>query len=163
MRSSQNNENHYTPEELCKTLVQLVDISPDDILLEPFMGDGAFYNHFPEENIKDWCEITKGRDFLEYEGVCDIIITNPPYADCGLGCMDWVFKCFECASKTVGILLSIKVFNSFTPLRLQKIQEKGWNITKIHICNVKKWYGRYYFIIFEQDKPSIITYDTKSY
>ena len=69
MRSSQNNENHYTPEELCKTLVQLVDISPDDILLEPFMGDGAFYNHFPEENIKDWCEITKGRDFLEYEGI----------------------------------------------------------------------------------------------
>ena len=163
MTSSQNNELHYTPDELCKVLISLVKIEPDDVLLEPFMGGGAFYDHFPKENIKDWCEITKGRDFLHYDGVCDIIITNPPYIDCGLLCLDWIYKCMECASKTVAILLNMKALNSLTPLRLSKMKEKGWSITKIHICNVKKWYGRYYFVVFEQDKPSIITFDNKSY
>lgn len=49
-----------------------------DKFLEPCKGDGAFYDHMPSN--KDWCEIDEGRDFLEYDGYADWIITNFPWS-----------------------------------------------------------------------------------
>ena len=38
------------------------------------------------------------------------------------------------------------------------LTRRGWGITAIHILNIKKWYGRYFFIQFRKDEPSIITW-----
>jgi hypothetical protein len=154
---------HYTPEDLAKELIKLVDIQPDDVLFEPFCGNGAFYNNFPQENKKEWCEIDKGRDIKNYEGVCDVIITNPPYKTDEGGGTFYMSWCFTKARKSCAFLLSIKAFNSLTPLRLKTWSDEGWNITKMHTVNVSKWYGRCYFVIFEKNKPSIITFDTGKY
>ena len=43
--------------------MKLIEIEESDILLDPFNGDGAFYNKFPDINTKFWCEIEKGVDF----------------------------------------------------------------------------------------------------
>jgi len=61
-------------------------------------------------------------------------------------------------------LISHKIFNALTPQRLKKYDDNGWKITKIVVVNVKKWFGRYYFIVFEKGAgKSIIEYDTRSW
>lgn len=55
---------HYTPTNLAIKLINIVDIESNDVLLEPFKGGGSFYDNFPEQNPKDWCEIDDGKDFF---------------------------------------------------------------------------------------------------
>jgi len=156
---------HYTPRELAKQLIESVEMLPTDRLLEPFAGNGAFYDNFPIANPKDWAEIEKGRDFFEYNGKCDIIITNPPFftiPDRKPIFYQCLAKCFEVAEKKVCVLAATRCLTSFTPLRLSKIAEQGWNITHIKVCNIKEWHGRYYFITFEK-KPGFVSFITKSF
>jgi hypothetical protein len=151
---------HYTPVECAQALIALTPIEPGDSLLEPFKGGGAFYDHFPEGHAKDFCEIAEGRDFFTYQGQCDVIITNPPFwvtqpdgkrANVLVQCMD---KCFEVATKTVGVFINAMCFNGLTPLRLEKWKAEGWVVTRIHIVNVKKWFGRYYYVVFQKGAES---------
>jgi hypothetical protein len=48
---------HQTPEELCKELIKFVPYEENDILLEPFKGEGNFYRNFPTTTINEWCEL----------------------------------------------------------------------------------------------------------
>jgi len=70
---------HQTPELLAKDLIGFVPLVDDDKVLEPFKGEGAFYNNFPNNVIKEWCEIKEGRDYINYNGDIDWVITNPPF------------------------------------------------------------------------------------
>ena len=49
---------------------------PSGTTLEPCRGDGAFYDLLQG----DWCEISEGRDFFDYNKKVDWIITNPPFS-----------------------------------------------------------------------------------
>ena len=49
---------HQTPTTLAHDLLQTFTFHEDDVLLEPFKGEGAFYNAFPSANTKLWAEIT---------------------------------------------------------------------------------------------------------
>jgi len=51
-----------------------------DKLLEPCAGDNAFYDKFPQGYAKDWCEISKGKDFLLYNQPADWVISNLPWS-----------------------------------------------------------------------------------
>ena len=75
-----DNDKVMTPAYLAKQCVDMLSphFKPEDTFLEPCYGTGAFYNLMPAN--KDWCEIDKGRDFFEYKGKVDWIITNPPYS-----------------------------------------------------------------------------------
>jgi len=64
-----------TPPSLAKAVIDR--FNPIGVTLEPCRGGGAFYDQFP--NAKDWCEITQGRDFFEYNQRVEWIITNPPF------------------------------------------------------------------------------------
>ena len=57
------NDIFYTPSTVVDDCMKLISIKESDILLDPFNGDGAFYNKFPDINTKFWCEIEKGVDF----------------------------------------------------------------------------------------------------
>ena len=161
---------HYTPVACARALIALTPIAEGDRLLEPFKGGGAFYDNFPEEHPKDYCEIDEGRDFFAYDGRCDVIITNPPFRIEGadgkrvnalVKCMD---KSFQVANKTVGVLINVKCFNGLTPLRLAKWKNEGWAVTHIHIVNVKKWFGRYYYVVFQKGAESpFLSWDVVSY
>ena len=68
--------------------------------------DGAFYKAMQEYNhaLKglsvedvDWCEISEGKDFFDYNGKVDWIITNPPYSIFD----DFLDKAFEVADNVV--------------------------------------------------------------
>ena len=78
-----------TPFPTAKYIVDY--FKPTGKMLEPCKGHGAFYRAMQEYNFAtkgmsveeddvDWCEISEGRDFFEYDKKVDWIITNPPYS-----------------------------------------------------------------------------------
>jgi len=72
------NDNVKTPRDISKFTIDLFDLGGK--VLDPFMGDGSFYDQYPEWCDKDWCEIDRGRDFFTYTDKVDWIISNPPYS-----------------------------------------------------------------------------------
>tara|TARA_B100000287_G_scaffold302834_1_gene285984 strand:- start:674 stop:1228 length:555 start_codon:yes stop_codon:yes gene_type:complete len=78
-----------TPPETAHWIVNYFE--PSGKLLEPCRGEGAFYNALVDYNHEckglsveaddvDWCEISEGKDFMNYDKQVDWIITNPPYS-----------------------------------------------------------------------------------
>lgn len=150
---------HQTPSECAKDCISLLTISDNDILFEPFKGEGAFYNHFPSENPKLWSEIEEGIDYKEIEEPYDWVITNPPFRlDTGTKRINsfWFLLDYfsQRARKGIAFLGNDKCFSSLTPKRIQLLKSRGWGITRITVCSIKKWRGRYFFIVLEK-KPTI--------
>ena len=158
-----NNGFHYTPIEITKELIKDIEFDDNAIVLETCRGGGAFYDILPDNIIKDWCEIDMGRDFFEYNRLVDISLANPPHRVEVDGVrkniiIDWMDHQFSITTKECWFLLNSNLFNSLTPLRLNRWKSLGWNICFIRILNIKKWYGRYYWICFSKTKPSIINF-----
>lgn len=144
------NDDFYTPVTLSKELVGLVPFEMQDTLLDNAFGKGAFFNQFPQENKKEGYD--KAVDFLQEKRKFDWLITNPPYS-----CLDnWLKKSCEVANKGFAYLLTI---HNLTPKRIEACEKAGFFITKIHLCKVFAWYGISAFIVWERNKPSILSYD----
>ena len=79
-KSSCPNDGIMTPRYIAKRIIDQLPIEWFDALLDPFKGDGAFYDQFPETMNKYWCEITEGVDFFDWEKPVEWIISNPPYS-----------------------------------------------------------------------------------
>ncbi len=149
---------HQTPPELCKELIKQVPLEAGDRVLEPFKGEGGFYNNLPDFVEKDWCEITEGRDYKDYDKEFDFCLTNPPFKLQEGSKRENAFwkllKYYTCrATKGVAFLGNDFCFATLTPKRLKELNESGWYIHNITCCNVKKWRGRYFWIILLK-KPS---------
>ena len=84
-----------TPEVIVDKMIELAEIQPSNILLEPSAGQGAIVDKFPKENIFTCIELNpsnakvlnnKGyqvleRDFLTYSDYkFDRIVMNPPFS-----------------------------------------------------------------------------------
>ena len=106
-----------TPYHTAKWIVE--HFEPQGKMLEPCRGDGAFYKAMQEYNhaLKglsvevedvDWCEISEGKDFFDYNGKVDWIITNPPYSIFD----DFLDKAFEVADNVVMFVPFSKLFKS---------------------------------------------------
>ena len=67
----------FTPEWLTKQICDMFPITGK--VLEPCKGEGAFLKYLPKDT--DWCEITEGRNYYDYDKKVDWIVTNPPYSD----------------------------------------------------------------------------------
>jgi len=161
---------HQTPEELAKLLIQHIDFCPNDLVLEPFRGEGAFYNHFPDTVVKDWCEIREGRDFKNYVGNVDWVISNPPFRleqPNGKRVNSFFYLVDYYASrinKGIAFLAMDACFSTLTPIRLKELQEKhNLYIHNIIVCNVKKWRGRYFFMVFKKGECSFYKHVIGSY
>lgn len=146
---------HQTPSQLAKDLITLVDYSPDDVLLEPFKGEGAFFDHFPEANPKLWAEIQEGRDYRDISGSYDWVITNPPFQlETGSKRTNsfWFLIDYftQRANKGIAFLGNDRCFSTLTPRRLELLKTRGWFLHKVVVCSVKKWRGRYFFLIFKK-------------
>jgi hypothetical protein len=144
---------HQTPTSLARDLLDLTPLENGDLVLEPFKGEGAFYDSFPTHVRKEWCETTQGRDYTAFEGTPDWVISNPPYR------LDvegkrinalWLLLDYfsQRATKGIGFLINDKCLSSLTPVRLGVLAQRGFYLTKMVVCSVKKWRGRYYYLLF---------------
>jgi len=153
---------HQTPENLVKELIKYVPLSENMKVLEPFRGEGAFYNNFPENIIKDWTEIKEGKDYKDYDfntNKIDWVITNPPFRIEKKNAL-WLLIDFfsQKVNKGIAFLVNDRIHGTLTPLRLQILKDRGFYINKIVVCSVKKWRGRYFFIIIEKKENMFINY-----
>jgi hypothetical protein len=155
---------HQTPRTCAADLIALVPLVAGDRVLEPFKGEGAFYDQFPAFVEKDWCEITQGRDYKDYDKDYDWVISNPPFKMDGKNVI-WTMVDYytQRAKKGVAFFVSDYGFSTLTPVRQAILKERGWGLTGITMVNVKKWRGRYFLLVFEKNKPSVMTYLSGSY
>jgi len=159
---------HQTPNDLAKDLIKFVPIIPEDILYEPFKGEGAFYDNFPAENIKLWAEINDGVDYKDITQPYDWIITNPPFkleGSTGRVNVFWSLLLYftERANKGIAFLGNDYCLGTLTPKRLEILNNKGWYIQKIVVSSVKKWRGRYFFIILTKKENTFYNYLLNTY
>jgi site-specific DNA-adenine methylase len=150
-----------TPEALCKELMKHIpDLHKTDTFFEPFAGEGAWIKAFPEEANIIQTELEHGTDYKSInldEALVDWVITNPPYQIDNDTATKKENAFINLANYFAGktnkgfaFLLNEKCFSALTPPRLKILyQEKGIYIHKIVVCSVKKWRGRYFFIIFK--------------
>jgi hypothetical protein len=158
---------HQTPFQCAKDLLEYIPLQPGDNVIEPFKGEGAFYNQFPEYVNKDWAEIQEGKDYTELENEYDWVITNPPFQLEVQGKKVnsfWFFLDYftQRAKKGVAFLGNDTCFSALTPRRLNILHERGFQLTKIVVCSIKKWRGRYFFCIFEK-KEGMFNYLLTNY
>ena len=152
---------HYTNPEMVKDLVALLPIETTDFVLDAGSGKNKVW--FNE--IKDKCfalerEIKDGKDFMEWDIPVQWVIGNPPYH------IGWKFtkKATEIAQKGIAWLVNNTEMNSlFTPRRQQIIRDAGFYLQRIHIVADKRWFGRYYFLIFTKEPNTFISWNTKTY
>ena len=159
---------HQTMPELCKDIISNIPFNDDDILLEPFAGEGNFYNNFPEELEKHKSEIEDGLCFkdFDYEGIKPTtIITNPPFRIDNKNAFFDILLFFAKIRhiKKMYILGSSYCFNSLTPPRMLKLNQAGIYLNKITCVNVKKWAGRYYILSFSRVYNDNFDYYLKIY
>ena len=113
----------YTPEHIAIDMINY--FKPSGKILDPCMGDGAFYNNLPEP--KDWCELTRGRDFFEYNKKVDWIISNPPFTKFS----KWLKHSLYIGKNIVYLIPMQKVFYTYSMMK--ELYEWGgikeiWNI-----------------------------------
>jgi hypothetical protein len=159
---------HQTPQELAKQLIEKTPLTSGDKVLEPFKGEGAFYDNLPDFVEKDWCEIEEGRDFQEYDKEIDWVVSNPPFKLDNQGVRENAFykiiKYFlPKVKKGIAFLGNDYCFSTLTPKRLKELNDGGLYLHKIVVCNVKKWRGRYFYIIFEKRKSDNYQYLEQSF
>lgn len=151
---------HQTPRECARDLMAYVPLVPNDIVYEPFKGEGAFFDVFPDNCVKVWTEIRYGLDYKTMTSPVDWVITNPPFQLDEGGTRENAFwKLLDYftqrANKGVAFLCNDRCFSALTPKRVKVIQERGFQLIKMVIVNVKKWRGRYYFLVFAK-QPGVL-------
>jgi hypothetical protein len=148
---------HQTPPELAKLLIEKIELQDGDTVLEPFKGEGAFYDNFPSNVVKEWTEVEEGRDYTSHEGMVDWVITNPPFRlESKVGRVNafWYLLNYytDKANKGIAFLANDACFGTLTPKRIKMLNEKGWFLKKMITSSVKRWRGRYLFLIFTKEE-----------
>jgi len=160
---------HQTPAALAKDLIALLPLNQTDVLCEPFRGEGAFFNNFPSDNQKVWAEIRQGKSYTEITEEYDWVITNPPFrldnADGSRknAIAEILLYFLARARKGVAFLVSDYGLGTLTPRRRQQIEQMGWNLTQMTMCQISKWRGRYYFLVFTKSPTTCLSYLTAKY
>ena len=148
---------HYTNEQMVKDLLVITPISGS--VLDAGSGKNkVWFNNLQGEKYE--CEIEDGNDFLLWTKKVDWIIGNPPYH------IGWEFtkKATEIAQKGFAWLVNNMELNSlFTPRRQQIISDAGFYLQHIRIVADKRWFGRYYYLIFGRENKNLISWNTKTY
>ena len=154
----------YTTPEMAKHLIDFVyERHPDyTVWMEPCLGSGSFYDNFPDDIKGEWCEIIKGVDYLEYDGMVDLTISNPPFVPRKLF---WSFhiKAMETTRHYIYWLINLSSLNVFTPKRMEEMTEKGWFVQHIHIVQDKRWFGRYCLVEFGRVDNGLFSFHRKTF
>ena len=159
---------HHTPYKLAKDLIAQIDFSDVKNIYEPFAGENAFYNNFPEGIPKFRSEIEDGEDFKDFDieaNQIHTIITNPPFkldgknAFFNLIMYFFNYKCVE----NVYFLGNDGCLGGLTPPRRKVMEDEGIFMNEITTCAIRKWRGRYYFLHFSRKKNDSFKYLLENY
>jgi hypothetical protein len=142
----------YTPNSIVDLMLEFCDYKEGQSVLDPSKGKGAFFDKLSEP--KDYCEITEGIDFFNYTKKVDLIVGNPPYSML----TKWLDHTMTICDKFCYII----GMYSLTPVRLQKMEEQGFHITKILLTQVPSWFMRSYILVVEKCEKRPITFDYKN-
>lgn len=125
-QGSHRNDVVMTPSVLAEMIV--LHFKPEGKILEPCMGDGVFFNLLEGA---EWCEISKGKDFFDYEGRVDWIVTNPPWS---------IFRPFLIKSLEVAdnIVFLIPLVHFFGKARLREIKKAGFGFKEMIFVDTPK-------------------------
>lgn len=150
----------FTKPEMAKHLIEQINFLEGDIVMEPCLGDGAFFDNLPDYTNNEWCEINKGIDYLTQNKQVDITLSNPPFVPRKLF---WQFhqKAMKTTNREIWWLINISSLNVFTPNRLEEMNNKGWHLNKMHIVADKRWFGRYVWCQFTKENKDFISYNKK--
>ena len=149
----------YTNEQMVKDCIAIIGLTEQDTVLDA--GSGAnkvWFNNVPC-SIKYECELEEGNDFFQWTKPVDWIIGNPPF-HCG-----WLFmeQASKVATKGIGFLVNGAGLNSnLNPRRLDIVRNNCFELQHVHIVADKRWYGRYFFLIFEK-KSGMLSWEKKIY
>jgi hypothetical protein len=110
-----------TPEWLALDILNHFSISGS--YLDPCKGNGAFYNQCNLQ-LKDWCELSDGKDFMDYDKKVDWIVTNPPWSKM----RDFLQKGMEVADNVV-YLTTINHYT--TKRRMSDMRKMGFGVKEI--------------------------------
>lgn len=137
----------FTPEGLALDLINEIGFTSKDYLLDPFKGEGAFFNQFGT-NKKEWCEINEGRDFFKRCEIekADWIISNPPFSLI----TPILQKSMKCCKIGFGYIMPSY---ALTYPRILMCEKEGFRLSKIvYFKNPKEWgFGfQCHFVIFQR-------------
>ena len=149
---------HQTPVSLCKDIINKIEWTDGEVVLEPFAGNNGFYDNLPDNVIKHRCEIRNNLDFrdFDYDGIKpQCVITNPPF-DLGESnrirkndfYLILMFFAKKQYIKRIIFLCSAACFNSLTAKRMMELNQSNAYITKVSTTRVRKWKGAYYVLEF---------------
>ena len=113
-----------TPPEMAQRLVR--HFKPQGHVLEPCCGKGHFLKVMPGAS---WCELSKGRDFFDWDQEVDWIVTNPPWSK---------IRPFLGHAMTVAdhIVFLMTVNHAWTKARLRDVKEAGFGIKEIALLEM---------------------------
>ena len=115
-----------TPINLAERLVN--HFNPEGKGLEPCCGNGNILRFL---NNADWCEISKGKDFFDYNSRVDYIFTNPPWS--------MIRKFLQHSMELANDIYFLCTINHlWTKARLRDIKENGFGIKEICIFDTPK-------------------------
>ena len=120
-----------TPPELAAAVIGHFADRMTGKVLDPARGQGAFYDRFPTHLERDWCEITEGRDFLDWREPVDWVMTNPPWSRL----RDFTRHAMRIASNIVWLA---PLTNLTTKARLRDLDEAGFGIAELVLIDTPK-------------------------
>ena len=154
------NDVFITPDTLVQEHFELVEpyLRENDLILDPCSHETRKYlTKFERAGYRtDWCEISLGRDFLEYQGTPEVICSNPPYSMIDA----FLDKSISLNPRVVSFLIG---FSNITTKRLEKMENAGYTCVEFHLTKVFKWYGMSLLIVWvkDPDAKSVVGYDRK--
>ena len=151
---------HYTNEQMVKDLIKITPIEKNDRVLDAGSGKNKVWFKNLPNNERYECELEDGNNFYDFDKKVDWVIGNPPFHE------SWKFteKALSIALKGIAWLVNTQALNShFTPRRLELMKEKGFYLQSIKVVADKRWFGRYFYLIFTKQKSDFISWNKKSY
>jgi len=97
--------------------------------------------------------IVPSRAYKDYTEIVDWVVSNPPFRlETGKKRVNSFYLLIDYYStrvnKGICFLANDSCFSTLTPKRLKDLNSKGLYLSKIVVSNIKKWRGRYFFLIF---------------
>jgi hypothetical protein len=145
-----DNDKFYTPPDIVDECLKMIDFENCESICDPSAGNKEFYNKYPEHIKKDYYELDENKDFLKCNYKYDWIISNIPFSIAG----KFILKMAECANIGFGVLC---LASHITPTRIKKIEDMGFNITKMKRFYIKEWGFGYItdFYVFEKSDKKL--------
>jgi hypothetical protein len=108
-----------TPKDIVFTNAEVaLDIiyhfKPSGSLLDPCRGQGSFYDNFPSNTRRAYCEISEGKDFYNWSESVDWVIGNPPYSIFH----EFLTHSFQISDNVLFLVPTNKVFQSWRTMSL---------------------------------------------